>query len=80
MGAEYLSGLVPRGTHDWLQFIRPGELDRFMEASGMARRRLTGLHMGPLSWQWTFTDDTSINYMAMYAWETQHKETKEAQA
>lgn len=33
VGAEYLTGLVPRGTHDWLKFVAPEELDKMMTVS-----------------------------------------------
>ncbi|HZN41015.1 MAG TPA: bifunctional 2-polyprenyl-6-hydroxyphenol methylase/3-demethylubiquinol 3-O-methyltransferase UbiG [Planctomycetota bacterium] len=35
-------GFIPRGTHDWRQFVRPDELDRMAAAVGLVRRNLTG--------------------------------------
>ncbi|CAK0908949.1 unnamed protein product [Prorocentrum cordatum] len=34
LGAEYLVGIVPRGTHDWRLFIRPEELRLVLERAG----------------------------------------------
>ncbi len=27
LGAEYIAGIVPKGTHDWNKFVTPGEHD-----------------------------------------------------
>eukprot|EP00796_Vickermania_ingenoplastis_P006136 gene6136-4416_t len=33
--AEYLTGIVPRGTHDWAKFIPPGDLHPFTSKFGV---------------------------------------------
>jgi 2-polyprenyl-6-hydroxyphenyl methylase/3-demethylubiquinone-9 3-methyltransferase len=43
LGAERLLRLVPRGTHDWRLFIRPGELDLLCRRAGLRRVGLVGL-------------------------------------
>lgn len=35
VGAEYLLGWLPRGTHDWRRFLRPAELSRHLRAAGL---------------------------------------------
>jgi len=35
-------GFIPRGTHDWRQFVRPDELERMAAAAGLVRQKLTG--------------------------------------
>lgn len=45
-GAERL-GMVPRGTHDWDQFLRPDELRQMVEASGLAVVDTTALSLSP---------------------------------
>jgi 2-polyprenyl-6-hydroxyphenyl methylase/3-demethylubiquinone-9 3-methyltransferase len=35
-------GFIPRGTHDWHQFVRPDELEHMAAAAGLVRRELTG--------------------------------------
>jgi 2-polyprenyl-6-hydroxyphenyl methylase / 3-demethylubiquinone-9 3-methyltransferase len=49
-GAERVVGLVPRGTHDWRLFIRPGELDRLLGGVGLQAVAGAGLapRIGPL--------------------------------
>ncbi|PJF37704.1 MAG: 3-demethylubiquinone-9 3-O-methyltransferase, partial [Phototrophicales bacterium] len=34
IAAEYVLGLVPCGTHNWQQFIKPSELARWVRAAG----------------------------------------------
>lgn len=45
-GAERL-GMVPRGTHDWDQFLRPAELAQLMTDAGLEVVDQTGLSMSP---------------------------------
>ncbi|WP_447764389.1 bifunctional 2-polyprenyl-6-hydroxyphenol methylase/3-demethylubiquinol 3-O-methyltransferase UbiG [Sphingopyxis panaciterrae] len=40
-------GAVPRGTHDWDQFLRPEELTELLEAVGLAVIDRTGLSPSP---------------------------------
>ncbi len=35
VGAEYVLGLLPRGTHDWARFIRPAELAGWARRAGL---------------------------------------------
>lgn len=66
LGAEYVLRLLPKGTHDYRQFIRPSELDRWARAQGLALRDLTGLNYNPLTRRHRLTGDVSVNYLAHY--------------
>jgi 2-polyprenyl-6-hydroxyphenyl methylase / 3-demethylubiquinone-9 3-methyltransferase len=48
-GLEQVLRMVPRGTHDWRLFIRPGELDRLLRGAGLEPVALCGLapRIGP---------------------------------
>jgi 2-polyprenyl-6-hydroxyphenyl methylase/3-demethylubiquinone-9 3-methyltransferase len=48
-GLERVLRMVPRGTHDWRLFIRPGELDRLLRAGGLEAVATEGLapRVGP---------------------------------
>jgi 2-polyprenyl-6-hydroxyphenyl methylase/3-demethylubiquinone-9 3-methyltransferase len=48
-GLERVLRMVPRGTHDWRLFIRPGELDRLLRAGGLEAVTVQGLapRVGP---------------------------------
>jgi 2-polyprenyl-6-hydroxyphenyl methylase/3-demethylubiquinone-9 3-methyltransferase len=66
LGAEYVLGLLPRGTHDWSKFIRPSELSRYARAAGLDLHAVTGMTYNPLTRVYRLEDDTSVNYLAAY--------------
>lgn len=43
VAAEYVLGLIPRGTHSWRQFLRPGELATALTARGCRVTRIAGI-------------------------------------
>ena len=63
VGAEYVLGWVPRGTHNWQQFITPAELFKALEKTGLRVIEETGVTYNPLSGRWTLSRDMDINYM-----------------
>lgn len=63
VGAEWILGWIPRGTHDWSKFIRPMELDTALSRAGLNARSETGVMYNPLTSQWLTTSDTDVNYM-----------------
>ena len=64
VGAEYLLGWLPRGTHDWHRFVRPSELARALRANGVALRELVGVEYNPLTNGWALGPSLAVNYMA----------------
>lgn len=66
LGAEYLLGVLPKGTHDYEKFIRPSELDAWARRTGLDLQDLTGLHYNPLTRTCRLVDDTDVNYLATY--------------
>jgi 2-polyprenyl-6-hydroxyphenyl methylase/3-demethylubiquinone-9 3-methyltransferase len=63
LGAEYVLGLLPRGTHDWSRFLRPSELARHARNARLDVQQMTGMTYNPLSRTYRLTDDTSVNYL-----------------
>ena len=63
VGAEYVLGWVPRGTHRWNQFRRPEELAAPVRASGLRVLDRTGIVYNPLRSEWLTSRDTDVNYM-----------------
>jgi 2-polyprenyl-6-hydroxyphenyl methylase/3-demethylubiquinone-9 3-methyltransferase len=66
LGAEYLLGALPRGTHQYRSFIRPSELDRWARRHQLAMQDLTGLHFDVISGQFHLTADVGVNYLVHY--------------
>ena len=62
LGAEYVAGLLPRGTHDWDKFITPRDLQKLVEAAGCQTRLVHGMAYNPLANSWCWIGDTSVNY------------------
>ena len=63
VGAEYLLGLLPRGTHEYQKMIRPSELAAHCRASGLDLRQTRGMEHNPLTRRYWLSADTSVNYM-----------------
>jgi 2-polyprenyl-6-hydroxyphenyl methylase / 3-demethylubiquinone-9 3-methyltransferase len=67
VGAEYVAGMLPRGTHEFERLIRPSELARWARAAGLELRELAGLEFNPLNRQASLSRDTGVNYIAWLA-------------
>jgi 2-polyprenyl-6-hydroxyphenyl methylase/3-demethylubiquinone-9 3-methyltransferase len=67
IGAEYIAGVLPRGTHDYLKFIRPSELARWGREAGLELRDLTGIAYNPLTRAFRFSANTEVNYLAHFS-------------
>ncbi len=67
VGAEYVLGLIPRGTHEYERLIRPSELARWGRRGGLALRELRGLSFNPLTSSCELTHDPAVNYLAHFA-------------
>jgi len=63
VGAEYLLNILPRGTHEWNNFIKPSELARWCRTSGLQTQDVTGMQYQPLSRAYSTGDDTDVNYL-----------------
>lgn len=62
IGAEYVLGWLPRGTHDWRRFIGPDALGGALRARGLVPEGLAGLGLSPLR-GWHLSRDTGVNYL-----------------
>ena len=66
VGAEYVLGWLPRGTHAWRKFVRPSEVANALRPAGLVPREVTGVVYDPLSGGWKLSRDPDVNYM-LYA-------------
>ena len=64
VGAEYLARLLPTGTHDYKQFIRPSELSAWLRAAGLRLEDVSGLAYDPVRRSARVGGGTSVNYLA----------------
>jgi 2-polyprenyl-6-hydroxyphenyl methylase / 3-demethylubiquinone-9 3-methyltransferase len=63
IGAEYVLGLLPRGTHEYARFIRPSELARSARESDLEVEELRGMSYRPLGRTYVLGADTRVNYL-----------------
>jgi 2-polyprenyl-6-hydroxyphenyl methylase / 3-demethylubiquinone-9 3-methyltransferase len=66
IGAEYVLGWLPRGTHDWRKFVTPEELDLGLGPSGLTPVERTGVSLNPFSMRWAISKDDSATYLQFY--------------
>lgn len=65
IGAEYLLGWLPRGTHDWRKFVRPSELVLGLRRSGLNPTEMTGVSYDWITREWSLSRDLEVNYMVV---------------
>jgi len=66
LGAEYIARVLPRGTHEYLKFIRPSELARWGRAAGLDLHDLTGITYNPLMRSFRLSAHPTVNYLAHF--------------
>jgi 2-polyprenyl-6-hydroxyphenyl methylase/3-demethylubiquinone-9 3-methyltransferase len=63
VGAEYVLGLLPKGTHDYARFIKPSELARWCRAAALRAEELIGMTYNPLTRVYRLGNDCDVNYL-----------------
>ena len=63
VAAEYLLGVVKRGTHSYRRFLKPGEIEAWARQAGLGWQDTTGLHYNPVLNRRWLGGDTQVNYL-----------------
>ena len=63
VGAEYVLGLLPKGTHDYQRFIKPSELARWSRDAGLRVEEMIGMTYNPLTQRYRLGADCDVNYL-----------------
>ncbi|MGN6192176.1 MAG: bifunctional 2-polyprenyl-6-hydroxyphenol methylase/3-demethylubiquinol 3-O-methyltransferase UbiG [Rhodanobacteraceae bacterium] len=63
IGAEYVARLLPRGTHDYRQFLKPSELAALLRRAGLSLDEISGIAYNPLNRKAWLTRHTAVNYL-----------------
>ncbi len=66
VGAEYILGLLPKGTHEYVKLIKPSELTTWASCANLKLVGLQGVSYQIFSSDFSLSKDVSINYMAHY--------------
>lgn len=67
IGAEYVLRLLPRGTHEYRNFIRPSELESWARHAGLDLQQITGMTYNPLTKHYSLGRDVDVNYMMHFS-------------
>jgi 2-polyprenyl-6-hydroxyphenyl methylase/3-demethylubiquinone-9 3-methyltransferase len=65
VGAEYVLGWLPRGTHEYMKLIRPAELGAACRRNGLDIVELTGLHVNPATRSYWLGGNVDVNYFVV---------------
>jgi 2-polyprenyl-6-hydroxyphenyl methylase/3-demethylubiquinone-9 3-methyltransferase len=65
IGAEYVLGWLPKGTHQWEKFITPSELKGWMKDNGLKAVDESGVTYSPFRNEWRKSHDMDVNYMVL---------------
>ena len=65
IGAEYVLRWLPRGTHQYEKLVRPKEIQLWLKAAGLEPEPSIGMNLNPLTENWSYSDDLSINYVTV---------------
>jgi 2-polyprenyl-6-hydroxyphenyl methylase / 3-demethylubiquinone-9 3-methyltransferase len=64
LAAEYVLGLLPRGTHSYERFIKPSELAAWARAADLSVEDVSGLRYDPfVEKAWLAPFDIDVNYL-----------------
>lgn len=66
VAAEYVLGIVPKGTHHYRQFIKPSELNRMAASVGLQSIDVQGIQFDPWRGQARLDNNLSINYIMTF--------------
>ena len=65
VGAEYVLGWLPKGTHSYDKFLTPEEITTMLTRNGLSIKDKTGITYSPLRDEWGKSRDMSVNYMVL---------------
>ena len=66
VGAEYILGWLPIGTHEWEKFVKPEELKNILKKNNLVLSNLDGMHFNIVKNEWKISKDLSVNYIAKF--------------
>jgi 2-polyprenyl-6-hydroxyphenyl methylase/3-demethylubiquinone-9 3-methyltransferase len=63
LGGEYITRIIPKGTHQYDRFIKPSELCHWLRMSDMTVKDITGIHYNPLERTARTGGHVNVNYL-----------------
>ena len=65
VGAEYILGWLPKGTHSYNKFLTPEEIISMTRRNDLKLKDKCGITYSPLKDKWRKSKDMSVNYMLL---------------
>ena len=65
VGAEYVLGWLPRGTHQYEKLVKPSEIDAALSGTGVEVFDRSGVFYTVLADEWRLCRDMDVNYMVV---------------
>lgn len=66
VGAEYVLGILPKGTHQYEKLIKPSELDAMCRQVGLVKKTIKGMAYNPFSGDCWLISSPAVNYITCY--------------
>ncbi len=66
VGAEYILGWLPIGTHEWEKFVKPEDLKKILMNNNLSLNKLDGMNFNIIKNEWNISKDLSVNYIAKF--------------
>ncbi|NOY72981.1 MAG: bifunctional 2-polyprenyl-6-hydroxyphenol methylase/3-demethylubiquinol 3-O-methyltransferase UbiG [Gammaproteobacteria bacterium] len=63
VGAEYIMKMIPKGTHDYSQFIQPAEIESWLRQADLSLNKIKGISYNPLFKKYSLSNNIQINYL-----------------
>jgi len=63
LGAEYILGWLPKGTHEYAKFIKPSEMNSALRDAGLEMKDIKGMSYAMMTDHFSLSDDLSVNYL-----------------
>ncbi|MCR9121589.1 MAG: bifunctional 2-polyprenyl-6-hydroxyphenol methylase/3-demethylubiquinol 3-O-methyltransferase UbiG [Phyllobacteriaceae bacterium] len=65
IGAEYVLGWLPKGTHQYEKLVKPSEIDAALSGTGVEVFDRSGVFYNVLADEWRLSRDMDVNYMVV---------------
>lgn len=65
VGAEYVLRWLPRGTHDWKNFLKPHEINNLFEKNNIKLLESAGVKYNPIKDSFALDKNLDINFMML---------------
>lgn len=66
IGAEYLLGWLPKGTHNWRKFVTPQELESVLGRYALVPNTLRGVELSPVRRTWSVSKRFDTTYLMSF--------------